>query len=126
VFNVLKGWIDKHYYDFENDPELKKKLMNFIDGPLSQNPTHQSGLKTLITKKEEQKNAPKVPEPDKVPPSKLPPTPVDPNTATVLDFDPEEVARQLALINHEIFSSIKYSHFQMIKIISFVCVCVCV
>jgi len=109
VVNVLKGWIDKHYYDFENDPELKRKLLNFVDGPLAQNPNHQAGLKALIAKKEEQKGAVASVELDKVPPSKLPPVGVDPTTATVLDFDPEEIARQLALINHEVFAAIKYT-----------------
>jgi hypothetical protein len=111
VVNVLKGWIDKHYYDFENDPELKRKLLNFVDGPLAQNPNHQAGLKALIAKKEEQKGAVASVELDKVPPSKLPPVGVDPTTATVLDFDPEEIARQLALINHEVFAAIKPTEF---------------
>jgi hypothetical protein len=84
--------------------------MTFIEGSLAQNPTHQSGLKTLIAKKDEQKMAPKVLESDKLPPSKLPPVGIDLLTATVLDFDPEEVARQLALMNHESFSLIKYSN----------------
>jgi son of sevenless-like protein len=35
VNNVIKTWVDKYFSDFEQDPELLKKLLDFVNGPLT-------------------------------------------------------------------------------------------
>jgi son of sevenless-like protein len=35
VNNVIKTWVDKYFSDFEKDPELLAKLLDFVNGPLS-------------------------------------------------------------------------------------------
>ena len=31
VFNALKNWLLKGFYDFEDNPKLRKNLMHFLD-----------------------------------------------------------------------------------------------
>ena len=52
VFNILKGWLNNGYYDFQSDPNLKGALLDFIDTQMAvslKNPAQT--LLSLIEKK---------------------------------------------------------------------------
>jgi hypothetical protein len=108
VFNAVKTWVDKHWYDFEDDQTLKAKLVEFANGPLLKNsPNFGKVLQTTIQKMEsgaaQAANAPTTPPP----PPKYPPPGLDASTACVLDFDSEEAARQLTLMQHKLWVEVR-------------------
>lgn len=109
VVNVLKTWIDKHYYDFEADAELKKKLLAFIEGPLSQNATWSGSMRQQVQKKDEARNHNPYTNKDYsgAPQPLLPSPTLDPITATLFDIESEELARQLTLMHHEVFLKLR-------------------
>jgi son of sevenless-like protein len=114
VFNVLKLWVEKHYYDFEADPELKKKLINFIETKLA-GTTWQGLMKNLIAKKEGQPGL--VSAGSTLTRKEKPPAPIltctcPPNfTPTIFDYHPEEVGRQMTLMLHDLYVQIRPPEF---------------
>jgi hypothetical protein len=112
VFNAVKTWVDKHWYDFEDDPQLKVKLAEFCNGPLMKmSPNFGKVLQTTLAKLEaggaNQVQAPLGPSP----PSKLPPAHLDCYSLSILDVDPEEMARQLCMFAHKCFQDIRTNEF---------------
>jgi len=110
VINVLRHWLEKYWKDFTQDAEMGTKLHEFIVGDLmntgNQQPADQ--LLRLYTKKRED------PEQDRQiiftePPPKpfLPPTKKSSVALGLMDFHPEEIARQLTLIEYNLYKSIK-------------------
>ncbi|XP_049850693.1 son of sevenless homolog [Schistocerca gregaria] len=101
VFNLLKTWIDRHFYHFQEDPELFKRLVGFVQGPLSEKqPRLGETLKLAI-----QRHLARGGEADA---DLERPTPVVPEqVCSVFDLDSREVARQLCLMHHAPFAAIK-------------------
>lgn len=114
VINVLKSWIKEHYYDFEDHPKLLDKLHLFLDEVHSNDKVlrslivsvrksiEQKSVKNVESSKHEYmlaQNPPKIlwhlveaHETDKF---------------DILTLHPEELARQLTLIQFKMFRAIK-------------------
>lgn len=106
VFNFVKTWLDRHFAsDFEHNAELKAKLKNFVNGPVKE--TNEGFAKVLTTTiaKQESSGANPPPNMNEAPQPLLPPAHI--TNPTFLDLNPEEFARQLTLIHHKIFVSVR-------------------
>lgn len=112
VFNAIKTWVDKHWYDFEEDPSLKSKLSEFCNGPLmKQSPNFGKVLQTTLAKLESGQSSVSPAPLGPSPPSKPPAAHLDSYSLTILDVDPEEIARQLCLIAQKLFQDIRTNEF---------------
>eukprot|EP01088_Endostelium_zonatum_P007577 TRINITY_DN1988_c1_g1_i1.p1 TRINITY_DN1988_c1_g1~~TRINITY_DN1988_c1_g1_i1.p1 ORF type:complete len:1287 (-),score=395.26 TRINITY_DN1988_c1_g1_i1:145-4005(-) len=114
VFNVIKQWVSNHWDDFSGDANnsIINDLIVFIDNVMIAegmvNPGEQ--LKNLIKK---QVNNAAHPSDKKLQFSKNPPPPILPSnlktSIDVLNLHPEEVARQLTLIEERLYKAIEPS-----------------
>lgn len=110
VINVLKQWLTHYFHDFRSEPALLDRLGRFIDDVLNPEAlvTASEQLKLLIEKKQSE-NADKTQE-KAFQFSTLPPTPILPvklkRPLKLLDLHPLEVARQLTLIEHNLYRTI--------------------
>eukprot|EP00051_Salpingoeca_urceolata_P014836 m.189296 g.189296 ORF g.189296 m.189296 type:complete len:1239 (+) comp18204_c0_seq4:592-4308(+) len=113
VLNVLKHWIERHYYDFDSSPSLLKALLQFIKDQLAPDPAMKKavqGLTNSIRKRRELSTKEK----EVVWGSREPPDfcwlgQELPTVYHVLTLHPLEVARQLTLIESELYRAIKPS-----------------
>jgi len=56
VLIIMKHWLDKHFYDFEDDDELRKTLEKWVDDVATKkNPGISKQLKKLISKNNSKK-----------------------------------------------------------------------
>lgn len=114
VINVLKSWIKNHYYDFERHPTLLNKLHLFLDEVYNTDKVLRS-LIVSIKKSIEQKKISQRDEFEFMLPKEPPPIEWWHAKANEIDkFDlltlhPLEFARQLTLIEFDLFRAIKPS-----------------
>jgi len=114
VINVLKSWIKNHYYDYERHPTLLNKLHSFLDEVYNNDKVFRSVI-VSIKKSIEQK---KISQRDEFEfmLSKEPPPILwwtakagEPEKFDILTLHPVEFARQLTLIEFDLFRAIKPS-----------------
>lgn len=106
VCNFLKTWIDRHYSDFDTNPELKQRLRNFITSSVQ--PSNEGFAKMLniaLTKQETAIAALANPNLDAAPAPILPPAHI--TNPSFYDLNPEEFARQLCIVHHRAFAAIR-------------------
>eukprot|EP01130_Rhizamoeba_saxonica_P000136 TRINITY_DN10149_c0_g1_i1.p1 TRINITY_DN10149_c0_g1~~TRINITY_DN10149_c0_g1_i1.p1 ORF type:complete len:1029 (+),score=234.80 TRINITY_DN10149_c0_g1_i1:25-3111(+) len=103
VFSALKLWVDKHFYDFT--PELLERLEDFIRMIARFN----SGWASMLSTSVDNMVGNKVPVIDinAAPPRKGTMIFKPVQECTSLDFDPEEIARQMCLIDYRLFIEIR-------------------
>jgi hypothetical protein len=108
VINALRLWVDL-CVDFKDNPSLQDAVLHFImsvltvDHPKFCKPLRMNIL--IIKGVVQKKNLKIFREP--LPPVKFPDTPS--SVLSVFDFDPEEIARQMTIIDFSLFAMIKPS-----------------
>lgn len=108
VFNVLKHWLTNHYYDFELDNQLVHRLIQFLDevmepaGMLSSAEQLRKLLRKKIKGATKQKQI--MLDPERIP---KPLHPVDTQKITFEEIDPREAARQICIIEQELYRAIR-------------------
>ncbi|XP_004349414.2 guanine nucleotide exchange factor [Capsaspora owczarzaki ATCC 30864] len=114
VFNVFRQWVDKHYYDFENNTDLLKRFLEFIKDSMSGDKKMDKAVKSLTRavrqRRETIENAKTIIFSDPPPPTEKGSAALDKiEDFDVLSLSPIEIARQLTLIESDIYRTIKPS-----------------
>lgn len=109
ITNLLKFWLDKHWYDFEENPLLEEKLKKFVENCP---PPYGITIKKAIDKKKLNGGLSIYQlEEAEIPMSLMPIIGFEPSKATLLDVNAIELARQLTLIQFEMLNKIKVNEF---------------
>ncbi|EGG23398.1 leucine-rich repeat-containing protein [Cavenderia fasciculata] len=100
VANVVKMWLGEHFHDFEEDSVLVLKLDQFINNQII---PEMDGIGKNLKKLLYHEKVTPVPTFSSAPPPSLAPKAKDPS---FIDLDPMEVARQMTLIESDLYRKI--------------------
>ncbi|GAM21223.1 hypothetical protein SAMD00019534_043980 [Acytostelium subglobosum LB1] len=104
VVNVVKRWLDEYYSDF--DDKLIQVLRGFIEQIQIKHPLPSSALTKSLNKVEKQMPSSKLIFNDKTP-EPIVPRNIFSQNLMIYDIEEEEIARQMTLIEFEMFKKIK-------------------
>jgi hypothetical protein len=108
VFNVLKHWIEKAWHDFDKDAALPERCMDFLDRCISSNDPLKgvaSGIRQNLLRKKSGDEATITKASTNPPPVLLGAR--DSALSNLMDLNAEEIARQLTLIEWDIWVKIQ-------------------
>ena len=115
VLNVVKNWVDKHWNDFDENPQLYADLEAFFaSAPESVN-SQVEAIKRVVAKRqaeEQRRGGQKI-----ISFSDAPPDPVLPSESLcdeLLAYPPVEIARQMTLIESELYRNISSTEFGLL------------
>ncbi|EFA85873.1 Ras guanine nucleotide exchange factor [Heterostelium album PN500] len=101
VANVIKMWLDKHFHDFSDDAALVAKVDHFINNHIN---IDLEGIGRNLKKLLNNERMAPIPVFNEDPPAVIAPKVRDPN---FIDLDTTEIARQLTLIESELYRKIE-------------------
>jgi hypothetical protein len=108
VFNMLKNWIEKAWHDFDKDAALPERCMDFLDRCISSNDPLKgvaTGIRANLVRKKSGDEATVTKAATNPPPVLIGPR--ENSFTNLMDLNAEEIARQLTLIEWDIWVKIQ-------------------
>ncbi|XP_046847821.1 son of sevenless homolog 2-like isoform X2 [Xenia sp. Carnegie-2017] len=110
VLNVIRQWVDNHYYDFSRDPELLLKLKTMLSSVNGRAVTKWvDSINRIIERKQEDMQRARDITFARDPPNIEWHIAVDPEKFDILTLHPIEIARQLTIIESELYRAVQPS-----------------
>eukprot|EP00118_Oscarella_pearsei_P019533 m.208247 g.208247 ORF g.208247 m.208247 type:complete len:1270 (+) comp39702_c0_seq23:557-4366(+) len=112
ILNVLRQWVDNHFYDFERDPSLEVRLLEFVGAVKGKSMVKWvESIRRALERKHDSEAEAKLKSLtfETVPPLTEWHLTQNPEEFSIVTLHPVEIARQLTLIESKMFKAVKPS-----------------